>query len=137
MLTEHKKNKATEIARLLVREGMVFGQDLYKFVKAEEAYGVINFKSEQEIDLFMDFILDYVERSWNKVLVVHDTKENITKHFTNVSQAARYLSTTQQNIRYSKCVKTKIKNRYIVDSYNPKISDLYEGMDNMESRWNI
>ena len=137
MLGESKKQTANEIARLLAKEGMIFGQELDEYIKAEEDYGFIRFKDENQKEDFIDYILSSVERIWRSIVVIYDTKSDITNYFISAEDAAKHLDTTSQNIYISKCRKSKIKRRYIIDSYNPKIEDYYEGLDNMRIRWNI
>lgn len=137
MLGESKKQTANEIARLLAKEGMIFGQELDEYIKAEEDYGFIRFKDENQKEDFIDYILSSVERIWRSIVVIYDTKSDITNYFISAEDAAKHLDTTSQNIYHSKCRKSKIKRRYIIDSYNPKIEDYYEGLDNMRIRWNI
>lgn len=137
MLGESKKRTANEIAKLLAKEGMIFGQELDRYIKAEEDYGFIRFKDEKQKEDFIDYMLSSVERIWRQTVVIYDTESNITKYFINAEDAAKYLDTTSQKIFFSRWRKTRIKGRYLIDSYNPKIEDYYEGLDNMRIRWNI
>lgn len=137
MLSDPKIRFAQEIARTLANEGMIFGQALEQYVKAEEFNNFIKFKTEEERDEFIDYILSYVETIWKKIIVIHDDNNNTQKMFVTINDAAKFLEVSPKYISVSKCNKSKIKKRYSINSYTPKIADLYEGIDAIRTRWNI
>ena len=137
MLSYSKKAIAQDIAITLANEGMIFGQELEWYIKAEEFNHYIKFKGEEERNEFIDYILSHVEIIWGKITIVHDDQNNTQKIFINSNDAAEFLGVKQQTVSISRKNKTKIKKRYRASPYKPKIVELYEGINNIRTRWNI
>ena len=137
MLSVSKIRTAQEIAKILADEGMIFGQDLESYVNVEEFHRHINFKSEEQREVFIDYLFSYIEKIWEKIIVVHNHKNNTYKMFKEIKEAANFLEVEPNYISVSKFQKTKIKNTYSISNYNYKIADLYEGIDSIQARWNI
>ena len=93
MLTKWKRYQAAEIAQVLSRDGMIFGKELEEFIKLEEFSGLIALK-ENEIDEFIDEIIECVEAAWKRVVAIYDFKENTTKIYLNATDASKELETT-------------------------------------------
>ena len=74
MLTEWKKNQASEIANVLSYEGMIFGKELDDFIRLEETNGLIKLR-EDERDEFIDEVIKRVEYTWQRIVAVYDYKE--------------------------------------------------------------
>ena len=128
MLTKWKRYQAAEIAQVLSRDGMLFGKELEEFIKLEEFSGLIALK-ENEIDEFIDEIIECVEAAWKRVVAIYDFKENTTKIYLNATDASKELETTLEKIYVYKHKRYKLKRRSLISEYKPSINDLTQGLN--------
>lgn len=105
MLSTHKKKQASEIAKILATEGMLFGKELEEYIKLNEIDGIIRLDKENEMDEFIDEVIKKVEMQWRKAIVVYDKEENITQLFFNADDLAREINTSKSNISRGKRIK--------------------------------
>ena len=77
MLSTYKKKQASEIAKILATEGMLFGKELEEYIKLNEMDGILRLK-ENEMDEFIDEVIKKVENQWRKTVLMYDKKKNIT-----------------------------------------------------------
>lgn len=127
-LSNWKKDKAKQLARELALDGMIWGKELEKYIDAEIYNKFLKLK-EDEKEIFIDVMLDYVQDSYDRVIVIYDKNENKSIIYMSMEDAAREINTTHSVI--FNAVKTGIpflKKRYEAYKYNPKIKEINAGL---------
>lgn len=130
MLSTYKKKQASEIAKILATEGMLFGKELEEYIKLNEMDGILRLK-ENEMDEFIDEVIKKVENQWRKTVLMYDKKNNITKLFINTEEVAKEINISMRTVYSSKKINSCINNRYILSIYKPGIKDLKLGLRNI------
>ena len=130
MLSTYKKKQASEIAKILATEGMLFGKELEEYIKLNEMDGILRLK-ENEMDEFIDEVIKKVENQWRKTVLMYDKKNNITKLFINTEEGAKDIHISMRTVYSSKKINSCINNRYILSIYKPGIKDLKLGLRNI------
>lgn len=102
MLKKHEKHIASLIAKELLEEGMIYGDELEEYVKLNSK-GLINFKDDRSYLEFEDYLLGCIERSKKrnekivkkhtrkdrqKITYVFDIKTRELNKFDSVKEAA-------------------------------------------------
>ena len=131
MLTEWKKNQASEIANVLSHEGMIFGKELDDFIRLEETNGLIKLR-EDERDEFIDEVIKRVEYTWQRIVAVYDYKEKTTSIYLNAKEAADFLGITLEKIYIYKCKRHKLKRRYLISGYKPDLKEISLGLNSID-----
>lgn len=85
MLTKNEKAVASKIGRDLLKEGMVWGDELEEYAKSN-AKGLVKFKSDEHYLEFENHLLHIVEREISKEILVNINDEKLK--CTTVKSAA-------------------------------------------------
>ena len=108
MLSTYKKKQASEIAKILATEGMLFGKELEEYIKLNEMDGILRLK-ENEMDEFIDEVIKKVENQWRKTVLMYDKKNNITKLFINTEEVAKEINISMRTVYSSKKINLIVK----------------------------
>lgn len=125
MLTKNEKAVASEIGRNLLKEGMVWGDELEEYAKTN-AKGLVRFKSDEHYLDFENHLLHIVEREISKEILVTINDKKLK--FNNVKSAANAAGVSE-NFLYThlreknKCsIVNKNGTNVIVERIRPKLN---------------
>lgn len=127
-LSNWKIDKAKQLARELALDGMIWGKELEKYIDAE-IYNKFLRLNDVEKEIFIDVMLDWVQASYDRVIVIYDRHENKSTIYMSMEDAAREINTTGAVILNG--IRTSIpflKKRYEACNYNPKIKEINAGL---------
>lgn len=131
MLGSVRKAKAKNYARELADDGMIWGTELENYIKKDAIYSNIKL-SNKEIDLYVDAVIEWVEWIYAKNVVVYDSVKNESIIYNSIEEAAESINYSTTSLYYSINKKASIKKRYYANRYNPKISELNNGIKNLD-----
>lgn len=124
MLTKNEKAVASEIGRNLLKEGMVWGDELEEYARTN-AKGLVRFKSDEHYLEFENHLLHIVEREISREILVTVNDKKIK--FTNVKSAANAIRVSE-NFLYThlrgknKCSIIKNETNVIIERIRPKLN---------------
>ena len=123
MLTDHQRQVASLIASDLIKEGMIWGEELEWYIKINTENFQFRFTSEEHYLAFEDFVLEKVEKR-KKYVVVNDINTGDIYKFDNISRCAKYFNTTYDNVRGAIFNQGLMRKRYKIRYESKTIKEL-------------
>ena len=124
MLTKNEKSIASKIAKDLLKEGMVWGEELEEYAKLN-AKGLMKFKSDEHYLEFENHLLNMVEKEISKGILVEINDMKLK--FTDVKSAAKttgvsmdFLYSNLRKCRECSIVKNGVNIRF--EKIKPKLN---------------
>lgn len=122
MLTKTQKYIASTIAGYLIKDGMIWGEELEWYIKINTK-GLFKFKSDEHYLEFENLILDRIEKN-KRFVVVNDITTGEVYKFDNISRCAEYFGCTYDRVRITISNKGLMYKRYKIRYETKTIKDL-------------
>ncbi|CEP92081.1 Uncharacterised protein [[Clostridium] sordellii] len=124
MLTKNEKAIASKIAKDLLKEGMLWGEELEEYAKLN-AKGLMKFKSDEHYLEFENHLLDMVEKEISREILVKMNDEKLK--FTTIKSAAETTGVSQDFLyknlkKYRACSIIKNKTNIVFEVLRPKLN---------------
>ncbi|RDY22854.1 hypothetical protein CHF27_011070 [Romboutsia maritimum] len=126
MLNKNKLDVASKMATQLLKEGMLWGEELENFIKSGKGrYGYTFYTTEEEYLEFENAVLDYIEKRINKQVKVTDIKTKTSAIYKGISEATKGIRCNSPGSLYYYIKYKKIyKNRYLIEHSRPKLNEI-------------
>ena len=122
MLTKTHVKIASQIAGYLMKDGMIWGDELEWYIKINTK-GLLSFKNDEHYLAFEDLVLDRIERN-KKSVVVNDIETREEFRFDNISRCAEYFGCTYDRVRVTISNRGIMYKRYKIRYETKTIKDL-------------
>lgn len=122
MLTKTQKYIASTIAGYLIKDGMIWGEELEWYIKINTK-GLFKFKSDEHYLEFENLILDRIEKN-KRFVVVNDITTGEVYKFDNISRCAEHFGCTYDRVRITISNKGLMYKRYKIRYETKTIKDL-------------
>lgn len=124
MLTKNEKAIASKIAKDLLEEGMLWGEELEEYAKLN-AKGLMKFKSDEHYLEFENHLLDMVEKEISREILVKMNDKKLK--FTTIKSASEMTGVSQDFLykklkKYRECSIIKNKTNIIFEVSRPKLN---------------
>lgn len=122
MLTKTHVKIASQIAGYLMKDGMIWGDELEWYIKINTK-GLLSFKNDEHYLAFEDLVLDRIERN-KKLVVVNDITTGDVYKFDNISRCAEHFGCTYERVRVTISNRGIMYKRYKIRYETKTIKDL-------------
>ena len=110
MLTKTHVKIASQIAGYLMKEGMIWGDELEWYIKINTK-GLLSFKNDEHYLAFEDLVLDRIEKN-KKSVVVNDISTREEFRFDNISRCAEHFGCAYDRVRVTSLTQGLMYKRY-------------------------
>ena len=122
MLTKTHVKIASQIAGYLMKDGMIWGDELEWYIKINTK-GLLSFKNDEHYLAFEDLVLDRIEKN-KKLVVVNDITTGDVYKFDNISRCAEHFGCTYERVRVTISNRGIMYKRYKIRYETKTIKDL-------------
>ncbi len=122
MLKDYQKSIASELARDLIKYGLIAGDELKEYL----ILGVDRrflFKSEEHYMEFEDCVIDFIEKKRRRIKVI-DTKKGDIKIFNSTTEVGNELGISKYRVSNAINQKSLVFKRYKMEYQKIPIKDL-------------
>lgn len=118
---KYLQKQAIDIGSVLLEDGMLYGNELDKFLQIEA--NLLGITLEEEYNDFEECVLDYVQRH-KDYYIIHDLQENKQIRKNKATEVAIFLDTTVSKLDRLIRKQILIKDRYKLVKIVPSVKDL-------------